>query len=233
MKQGYLIFFLLFLPSFFFAQTPQFRGPNRDGIFSETGLLKQWPEKGPQLLFEINGIGGGWSSAVVFNDKIYITGMIDSTDYLSCADFSGKILWRTSYGGSWNQSFPDTRSTPTIQNGKAYVSSGRGIVACIDTESGKIVWSVDAFGKNEGMTGSWGVAESILLVDGKAIFTTGGDKTMMVALDAETGNDVWESPSLHDNLAYVSPVLIEKMEENRSWGYRLNIFLESIQLMEI
>jgi outer membrane protein assembly factor BamB len=159
---------------------------------------------------ETSGIGNGYSSASFSNNKIYITGMIDTLDYLSCIDLSGKILWKTAYGSSWNQSFPESRSTPTIMNGKAYVSSGRGVVACIDAESGKIIWSVDAFKKEEGAYGIWGVAESILLVDGKAIFTTGGNNTTMVALDANTGKEVWKSPSLRDNLAYVSPILIEK-----------------------
>ncbi len=209
MKKFIAIFFILFSVNAW-SQVPQFRGPNRDGNYPDKGLLKQWPENGPKLLVETSGIGNGYSSASFSNNKIYITGMIDTLDYLSCIDLSGKILWKTAYGSSWNQSFPESRSTPTIMNGKAYVSSGRGVVACIDAESGKIIWSVDAFKKEEGAYGIWGVAESILLVDGKAIFTTGGNNTTMVALDANTGKEVWKSPSLRDNLAYVSPILIEK-----------------------
>jgi outer membrane protein assembly factor BamB len=209
MKQT-IIFFLFLFPIYLTAQTIQYRGPNRDGIYTETGLLKQWPETGPNLFLEISGIGNGYSSASVYNKKIYITGKTDTLDCLSCIDMNGKILWQTAYGGSWNQSFPESRSTPTILNGKAYVSSGRGIVACIDAESGKIIWSVNVFGQNEGAFGMWGVAESILLVDGKVIFSTGGNKTTMVALDAKTGKEIWKSPSLNDNLAYVSPILIEK-----------------------
>ncbi|HNW50425.1 MAG TPA: PQQ-like beta-propeller repeat protein [Prolixibacteraceae bacterium] len=209
MKKFVAIFFLLFSVGAW-CQIPQFRGPNRDGNYPDKGLLKQWPENGPQLLLEINGIGGGWSSAVVYNNNIYITGMTDSTDCLSCIDFTGTIRWKTPYASSWNQSFPDTRSTPTLLNGKAYVSSGRGVVACIDADTGKMIWSINVFGQNEGITGNWGVAESILIVGGKAIFTTGGNKTTMVALDAETGKEVWKTKSLNDNLAYVSPILIER-----------------------
>jgi outer membrane protein assembly factor BamB len=209
MRQN-LIFLLLLIPSFLIAQTPQFRGPNRDGIFPEKGLLKQWPENGPQQIMKVSGIGEGWSSASIDNNTIYITGKKDSTDVLSAISADGKIVWQTGYGHSWNQSFPDTRSTPTIVNGKIYVSSGMGVVACIDQQSGKIIWSVDVFTQNEGAYGTWGVAESILLVDGKAIFTTGGNKTTMVALDAETGKEVWKTPSLNDNLAYVTPILIER-----------------------
>ena len=97
MKKFVAIFFILF-SVYAWSQVPQFRGPNRDGNYPEKGLLKQWPENGPNLLQEISGIGNGYSSASVSNDKIYITGMIDTLDYLSCIDFSGKILWKTAYG---------------------------------------------------------------------------------------------------------------------------------------
>jgi len=169
------------------AQIPQFRGPLRTGHYPDTGLLKQWPENGPELLLEIKGIGKGWSSAVVANGKIYITGMINNTDYLSCVDMQGKILWKTPIGKSWNQSFPDSRSTPTIRDGKAYVSSGLGTVTCVNINDGSVIWTVDAFAEYQGTAGNWGIAESILLIDNKAIFTTGGNQTTIVALDAETG----------------------------------------------
>jgi outer membrane protein assembly factor BamB len=191
------------------AQIPQFRGPLRTGHYPDTGLLKQWPENGPELLLEIKGIGKGWSSAVVANGKIYITGMINNTDYLSCVDMQGKILWKTPIGKSWNQSFPDSRSTPTIRDGKAYVSSGLGTVTCVNINDGSVIWTVDAFAEYQGTAGNWGIAESILLIDNKAIFTTGGNQTTIVALDAETGKEIWKSPSLKDNIAYVSPILIE------------------------
>lgn len=205
-----IIILLLILSLSLFSQTVQYRGPNRDGIYFETGLLKQWPEKGPELLLEIQNIGKGWSTPVVYNEKIYITGMIDTLDYLTCIDLKGNIIWQNAYGRSWDQSFPDTRSTPTIFEGKVYVCSGKGLVACFDSESGNKIWSNDVFAINEGVPGTWGVAESILLVDGKAIFTTAGNKTNMVALDMLTGEEVWKTKSLNDVLAYVSPILIQQ-----------------------
>ena len=209
MKQ-IIILITVFIPYILQAQIEQFGGPNRDGIYPGTGLLKQWPEDGPALLFKVDGIGKGWSTAVVVNNKIYVTGMIDTLDYLTCADMTGKILWQTPYGRSWDQSFPDTRSTPTIENGKAYLSSGMGEVACFDTQSGKIIWKKNVFADNGGSCGRWGIAESILLDGDKAFFTTGGEQTTMVALNKNTGETVWKTKSLNDNIAYVSPILIER-----------------------
>lgn len=205
-----LTFLGIFLPILLSAQVAQWRGPQRDGIFNESGLMKSWPEEGPELLQTIDGIGLGWSSPVIYNQKLFITGMIDSLDYLSCVDTDGKIEWQISLGHAWNQTFPDSRSTPTIRDYKIYLGTGMGKVICVNAINGEIIWQNDAFTNNEGSVGTWGIAESILLVGNKAIFTTAGPKTTMVGLDTETGEQVWQTESLNDNLAYVSPILIEK-----------------------
>lgn len=198
------------MPFVLAAQTIQWRGSQRDGIYHESDLLTQWPEEGPELLHTIDSIGLGWSSPVIYNNYLYITGMIDSLDCLSCIADDGKIKWQISLGRAWNQTFPDTRSTPTIRDGKIYISTGMGCVVCVDALSGEIIWTNEAFAENKGAVGTWGVAESILLVDDKAIFTTAGPYTTMVALDSESGKQIWKTKSLNDVLAYVSPILVEQ-----------------------
>ena len=74
---------LLFTISLLAQDLAQWRGPNRDGIYNETGLLKSWPESGPQLLWHFEGLGQGHSSAAVYNDKVYTAGIIDGIGYLS------------------------------------------------------------------------------------------------------------------------------------------------------
>ncbi len=209
MRNCLIITALVFSVFFVRAQTTQFRGPNRDGIFPETGLLNAWPETGPELIMSVKGIGLGWSSAVVHDQTVYVTGKIDSNDVLSAISPDGTRLWQTIYGRSWNQTFPDTRSTPTIENNRAYLVSGMGEVVCIDLSTGAIVWKNNAFEENDGTAGTWGIAESVLLYDNKAFFATGGSKTLMLALDKHTGEKIWETKSLNDNIAYVSPILIE------------------------
>lgn len=206
----YLFIAFCFLGLIAQSQTPQFRGPNRNGIFLETGLLKQWPANGPKQLFKVEGIGEGWSSAVVDKNIIYITGKKDTSDVFSAISPEGKILWQTVYGHSWNQSFPDSRATATIENGKAYLTSGMGEVVCFNLSTGKILWKKNTFEENKGSIGIWGVAESILLDGNKVFFTTGGELTTMVALDKNTGETIWKTKSLNDKIAYISPILIEK-----------------------
>jgi outer membrane protein assembly factor BamB len=135
--------------------------------------------------------------------------MKDSTDYLTAIDKAGKILWQTPFGPSWHSSFPDTRCTPTVENGFIYVTSGMGTLSSISAKDGKARWQFDAAVKFGAAYGDWGVCESLLLVDDKVIYTPAGHRTTMVALDKVTGETLWESVTLHDTSAYVSPLLIK------------------------
>ena len=189
----------------------QFRGPNRDGIYSaESGLLKQWPEGGPQLLWENTDLVQGYSSPAVLSGTVYITGMNEdkTQEVFFAIDSTGKTLYQTPYGTAWKQAYPETRTTPTIVDGKAYVISGMGEIACINIADGSIVWQVDGTAKYGSTTGNWGTAECPLVVDNKVIYSPGGNQTTIVALDKETGAEIWKSRSLGEARNYVQPALI-------------------------
>jgi outer membrane protein assembly factor BamB len=136
--------FILYL-LFIFAAHPlfsqeiiEFRGIERTGHFNETGLIKQWPEAGPELILKIEGIGKGYSHPILVENIIYVTGIKkDTTDVLSAYNLKGELLWETVYGRSWTKSYTDSRSTPTWKNEKLYVSSGTGQVNCIDAKPEK------------------------------------------------------------------------------------------------
>jgi len=192
------------------TQKSEWRGPNRTGVYKETGLLKKWPAEGPEILWHLDDIPTGYSSVAIAHNTIYLTGLKDSMDYLIAVDMEGKLKWQIPYGRGWNQSFTDTRCTPTIEDERIYLSSGRGDVACIDAHSGEIVWDVKASEKFEGEYGTWGISESLLLYKDLVFYTPCGKKTTMVALNKMTGETVWESKSLNDKPAYVSPLMIER-----------------------
>ena len=94
-------------------QISQWRGDNRTGIYNDENLLEEWPESGPELLWSVNGIGEGYSSASVTEDAIYLTGLIDTIEYVTALDLGGKQLWQTEFGPGWITSFELSRSTPT------------------------------------------------------------------------------------------------------------------------
>jgi outer membrane protein assembly factor BamB len=207
------ILYLLFIfsaPTLFSQEITEFRGIQRTGHFNESGLLKQWPEAGPELLLKIEGIGKGYSHPVLVEDIIFVTGIKkDTTDVLSAYNLKGELLWETVYGRSWTKSYTDSRSTPTFEDGKIYVSSGTGQVNCVDAKTGKIIWQVDAINNYKGEIYNHGDAENPLIVDDLVVFTTGGEENTMVALKKTDGSLVWKTKSLGGAKAYASPVLIE------------------------
>jgi len=209
---GYLV---LFLASFVTAvsgqEITQFRGPSRDGYFPDKGLLKKWPDAGPQLELQITGIGNGYSQPVVNKGTIYVTGIRqDTLDMISAYDMKGTLLWSQVYGHAWVNSYPYTRCTPTIQNDKIFLVTGMGTVCCLDALNGKIIWSQDAQNQFNGKYHMWGIAESALLTDRAVTYVVGGDETTVIAYDKLTGKLLWKTRCVGGPRAYASSLLIER-----------------------
>lgn len=207
MIKPFILLALTFLILDSAAQNIQFRGPQRDGKFPDTGLLKTWPEGGPQLLLKAEGIGKGYSSVVANESYIFATGMKDTLDYLSCINADGSIKWQVPYGRSWLKSFPDTRSTPTIDGNRIYVVSGTGELNCISAENGSVLWKVNADKEFGADWHRWGVSESPLIIDNKVVVTPTGTKTTAVAFDKMNGKLLWQSGTVGGQRSYVSPSL--------------------------
>ena len=169
MKHINLSIALLFIVFVAFSQPVQWRGPQRDGKFSDTGLLKKWPDAGPQLLLKVEGIGKGYSSVIATDQYLFATGMIDTLDYLSCITPEGQIKWKVPYGRSWKQSFPETRGSATVEGDRVYVISGTGQLVCLNVADGAIRWKVNVDKDFKSEWHIWGVSESPLIVDDKVI----------------------------------------------------------------
>lgn len=227
MRKLLLGFLLIFIIQNSFAQITQWRGPNRDGHFPDTALLQSWPEEGPELVLEVEGIGKGYSSAILENGVIYTSGMIDTLDNLTAINSDGSFKWQVSYGRSWNKSFPDTRSTPVIEGNRIYVQSGTGRLACIDKETGADIWSVEVDKGFEGEYHIWGNSETPLVVDNMVICSPGGKLTSIVAFDKLTGDLLWETESLGGPRAYASANVYE-------WnGYRYILAVIGTHIMAL
>jgi outer membrane protein assembly factor BamB len=190
------------------AQDAQFCGPNRDAIFPDTGLLKVWPQDGPEVLFVTEGLGKGYSSAVISENVIYATGTKDSVEYLTAMELSGNILWQKAYGKSWDKSFPEARTTPTVEGKRVYVHTGLDVLSCFTTE-GELIWKVDLHKDYGSEWDMFGVSESPLIVDNMIITTPGGAQTTVVALDKMTGQLVWKSESIGAHRSNMSPLAID------------------------
>ena len=191
------------------GQTPQWRGPERNGIYSEKGLLEKWPEKGPEMLWSFEGLGAGHGSVGLAKDKIFILGMPDTTGVLYAFDYNGKLLWKKQYGLEWHENYTGTRSTPVIIDNFVYFESGMGTIYCYNANTGEKVWSVDLLKQFDAKNITWGMAESLLIVGERLYCTPGGKVNNIVALNRFTGKTIWTSPGNGQPSAYCSPVLVK------------------------
>ncbi|MEW6358190.1 MAG: PQQ-binding-like beta-propeller repeat protein [Planctomycetota bacterium] len=185
------------------ADWPQWRGPNRDGKSLDTGLLKKWPAGGPKLLWHVQGIGRGYSSVAVAQATVYTTGLIEDQLVISAFDMNGKTKWRVPHGPGWTEEHPGSRATPTIDEGRLYLLSGPGLLACYNARTGERAWSIDLPETFQSQPGKWGYAESVLIHKNLAIVTP-GRPNCIVALDKRNGRTVWRSRGVHDPAAYSS-----------------------------
>ena len=188
---------------------PQFHGPNRDNISTEEGLLQQWPEEGPKLLWTNNQIGHGFASVAIANGLIYTSGNLDGKTVITAMDLDGKVQWQASGGKAWEGSVPGSRATPTIDGDRLYHESPHGDVVCLDAKTGKNLWEVHILDKFGAKNITWALSES-LVIDGDRVICSPGGPVAMAALDKKTGDVVWKSASADGDLAgYATPALAE------------------------
>ncbi len=188
---------------------PQWRGPRRDGISEETGLLPSWPAGGPARLWTASGIGGGYSSPIVAEKTIFITGDEANDLIISAFSLEGKLRWQAKNGASWQGSFPGSRSACTYDHGKLYHMNAHGRLACLNANDGSEVWAVNVLERFEGKNITWGISESLLIFGDLVYATPCGAKGMVVALDKHSGDTVWTTPPIADERpSYASPILV-------------------------
>lgn len=210
MKKVLYFSLILMFSTQIFAQKVQWRGENRDGIYPSTGLLDEWPEEGPELLWHFDKLGKGYSSVAVTDDKIITTGMEeDNTGFVYALNHKGKLLWKKAYGKEWTDSFEGTRTTPMIDGDRMYFISAFGKVFCMNVNAGTIVWEKDVLTELDGVNIKWGITENLLVEDGKVICTPGGENANVVALDKKTGDVIWKCAGKGEISAYCSPQIID------------------------
>jgi outer membrane protein assembly factor BamB len=193
---------------------PQFRGPVRDGLSKETGLLKQWPQGGPPLAWKGTGIGDGHSSVSVANGKIYTTGKEGESVYaFAVNEADGKPVWKAKIGGLANnsegQGGKGSRSTPTVDGDMVYVEGPIGEVVALTAADGKEQWRASMTKDFGGKVPQWGFSDSLLVHGDHVITVPGGRQGTVVALDKKTGKEVWRSKDLTEPAHYVSPIVAQ------------------------
>ncbi len=187
---------------------PQWRGPRRDGVSQEKGLLSRWPQGGPKLLWKVDGLGKGWSSPIVTGGRLYVTGEVGDDLIVFALDSNGKPLWETANGKAWKGPYPGARASCAFSQGRLYNMNAHGRVACLDAASGKELWAVDILDRFDAKNITWALSECLLVDGDHVIVTPGGSKALMAALDKRDGKTLWTTPPLEgDRTSHCSPIL--------------------------
>jgi outer membrane protein assembly factor BamB len=191
------------------ANWPQWRGPNRDGISKETGLLKQWPAEGPPLVWKASGAGEGYSSFSIANGKLYTMGKRGDREFVVAFDIAtGKEAWATPHGSAFRNDRGDgPRGTPTIDGDRVYALGGNGDLSALDARTGKLVWSKNVLREFGGSNITWGISESPLVLGNKVLVNAGAPGASMVALNKTDGSLIWKSQS--DEPGYSSAIPVD------------------------
>ena len=177
---------------------PQWQGPQRNAISTETGLLKQWPKEGPPLAWKTSGLGGGDSAPAIAAGRIY--GMANRGEdevVWALSEKEGKEVWVTRLGPAFKQQVPQSKEgpscTPTVDGERLYVEGVGGDVACLQVKDGKILWRRSLTTDFGGRLPMWSYRESPLVDGDKVVVTPGSEDAMLVALDKLTGKTIWQS----------------------------------------
>ena len=191
------------------ASWPQFHGPMRDNISTETGLLKKWPPNGPPLLWTAKGLGHGFSSVAIADGMIYTAGNIQTDTVITALNSQGAILWQVKNGQAWTGAHPGTRGTPTIDGDRLYHQNPHGSLVCVKARTGDTIWQCNMIEKFDSEIPRWALSESLLIDGDRLICCPGGPETCMIALDKTDGSVLWKAPSVGEVAGYASPTLLE------------------------
>lgn len=197
------------------ANWPQWRGPHRDGLSAETGLLSEWPEGGPKLLWQVGDVGGGYSTPAVVGKRLYLLGNEGmDNEFVQATDVGdGKQIWRVKLGKvgpNDRPPYPGSRSTPTVDGSLLFALGSDGDLACLEASSGKERWRLNVREQFGGKPGKWAYAESPLIDGDVLVCTPGGSEATLVALNKKTGEPIWKcAVPGGDEAAYASAIVVE------------------------
>ena len=193
---------------------PSWRGPHRDDISSETGLLKQWPDGGPEKLWTSKDAGLGYSGVATSNGVLFTMGADGSTAeshefVIALKADTGEKIWQTNVGNYLDNGWGGgPRSTPTISGELLVAISGKGNVVCLSVKDGVEKWrtSLTELG---GSVPNWGYCESALIDGDKVLVTPGGDKGTVACFSLQSGEKLWQSEDIKEKAHYSSIIAVD------------------------
>lgn len=205
---------------------PQWLGPKRDGHWRETGIVEKFPAGGPPRVWR-TAIGAGYSGPAVVGDRVYLmdrevpestpkpksafdASRIPGNERVLCLDAAdGRVVWHRDYDCSYTVSYAaGPRTTPIVADGRVYTLGTMGNLACQEAKDGKLIWARDFVAEFGLKVPTWGVSAHPLLDGQKLICVVGGEGSVAVAFDKNTGKELWRALSAKEP-GYCPPVIHE------------------------
>jgi outer membrane protein assembly factor BamB len=178
---------------------PQWRGPDRTNVSTETGLLQDWPKEGPPLAWQVDFVGEGYSTPTVAGGRVFVMGNRGQSEYvLALSEADGGLVWSAtigpirSNGGGGNLGGP--RCSPTVDGDSVYALGLNGDLVCLEITTGRERWRKDLAKDFGGSFGTWGYSESPLIDGDKVVCTPGGKDATLLALNKKNGSVIWKCP---------------------------------------
>ena len=186
---------------------PQWRGPHSDGISRETGLLTDWSDRKPKILWQ-QPLGSGFSSIAVVGDRLYTMAAVEKVEYVFCLDAdTGNVVWKVPSSAKYEESHGDgPRSTPTVVGDVVYTLGAEGALMCLDARTGQERWKRNILKDFGGDNLQWGVSTSPYIDGDNLLVNVGAKGAAVVAFEKETGEIAWQG--LDDVAGYASPIKI-------------------------
>ncbi|MBN2583111.1 MAG: PQQ-like beta-propeller repeat protein [Planctomycetes bacterium] len=193
---------------------PQWRGPGRDGVWRETGVLDRFPDARIKLRWRAP-ISAGYSGPTVADGRVYVTDRLEEPDEVErvhCFHCStGRPLWTHAYPCSYDDvSYPaGPRAAVSLDDGRAYALGTTGHLLCLDAADGRVLWQKTPGRDYDVRMPIWGVSAAPLVHGDLLIVQLGAaGGACVVALDKRSGAEQWRA--LDDDASYSAPVIVEQ-----------------------
>jgi len=205
---------------------PQWMGPTRDGLWTETGIVESFPADGLPVKWRVP-IHGGYAGPAVASGRVFVTDYVpagaagendpgkkielNGTERVLCLDaVTGEEVWKHEYDCAYKISYPcGPRTTPTVDEDRVYTLGAEGNLFCLQTADGKVLWSKDLKQEYKTTAPHWGFSGHPLIDGDKLICLVGGEGSVVVAFDKLTGKELWKALSASEEAGYCPPSIIE------------------------
>lgn len=197
------------------AEWPYFHGPDRTNKSPETGLMSEWPDEGPEILWAMDGLGKGYSTVSIADGKLFTAGLKNQQTYVYAYDLDGRLIWEKPNGRSWEterewaRTYNGARCTPGYSQGIVYHLGELGRLSAFDSGTGDVVWSMELREQFEAEIPEYAYAESVFIEGDRLYCCPAGKKAYIICLNKHTGELIWSNSEIPGTVGFSSLIAFD------------------------